>query len=118
MQIVHESSDDDLAFDLLAHAQAVVRARVRELREEAGLSQAAAAGRLGRKQWHWSRIENGGTDLKLDHLLEVQAALRLPSIEVLFGTLPSVILGKGRVPDEPERASEDFRPKKSPAKSP
>jgi transcriptional regulator with XRE-family HTH domain len=95
-----DPDDRSLSDDLLARAERVVRERIRELRGQEGLSQAEAARRLGHGQWYWSRLESGAVELRLDHLLEVQAALGLDSIEALFGVLPSEQVTRGIAADE------------------
>ncbi len=84
---------------LIAHAQAIVRAQIARLRKVRNLTQGEAGERVGWTQTYWSRVEAGGFELRLEHLLGVQRALELDSIESLFGTLPSEIAGRGRIPE-------------------
>lgn len=89
--------DDEGALDeaLVARAQAVVRAQIARQRRRRNLTQSEAGERVGWPQNYWSRVENGGLELRLEHLLGVQRALELDSIESLFGTLPSELATRG-----------------------
>jgi transcriptional regulator with XRE-family HTH domain len=78
-----------LDIELLAIAQTRVRDQIRVLRTARRISQTRAAARIGRKQPYWSLLENGGLELTLEHLIGIQYALGLESVESLFGELPS-----------------------------
>ena len=99
MRILHAEPDEELDAELLAHVQRVVRTRIKALRDREGLTQGEAAARIGRRQWYWSRLEGGRVVLNVGHLLEVQSALELDSLEALFGSLPSAKAGRGEMPD-------------------
>jgi len=84
-----EGSELPLSNDLLDQAKLIVRRRIRLLRQERGLTQAGAAARVGLDQSQWSRLESGQTELDLDSMIRVHAALALHSFEDLFGVMPS-----------------------------
>jgi transcriptional regulator with XRE-family HTH domain len=74
---------DDAA---LAAARVRLADRMRQLRTEANMSQRQAADLAGMDQKNWSRIEGRRANPRLDSLLRIQFALRLESIESLFGS--------------------------------
>lgn len=59
--------------------------RMQQLRDEAGMSQRAAARSAGMDQRNWSRIEQRELNPRLDSLLRIQYALGVDSLEALFG---------------------------------
>lgn len=104
MPIVHEESDDDRAAsdarssgsraELSEALLQVVRRRIRTGREQLGLTQAEAAEMAGLRQSDWSRLERGPAVPRLTQLLQIQAALGVPSLEWFLGDLPSLEYAK------------------------
>jgi transcriptional regulator with XRE-family HTH domain len=97
MHAMPDRPDDGPALDaaLIAHAQAVAREQIARLRRGRKLTQSEAGEKVGWPQDYWSRVETGGVELRLEHLLGVQRALELDTIESLFGTLPSKLAARG-----------------------
>ncbi len=65
-----------------------------ELREATSLSQLEAATRAGMSRDTWSRIERGAHIPRLDSLLRIQYALRVDSLEGLFGATTGDVFGR------------------------
>lgn len=73
---------------------------IRTLREAAGLSQRDLSARIGVPQSHISKIEGGGTDLRLSSLIELARALdhevvlvprkALPAVEAIVESVSSI----------------------------
>jgi len=63
---------------------------LRAAREAAGLSQRDLSARVGVPQSHLSKIESGGTDLRLSSLVELARALDLDVVLVPRKLLPAV----------------------------
>jgi transcriptional regulator with XRE-family HTH domain len=78
--------------------EAIVRT-LRTARDDAGLSQRELSARIGVPQSHISKIENGGTDLRLSSLVQLARALGhelvlvprklLPAVEAIVGNASS-----------------------------
>jgi transcriptional regulator with XRE-family HTH domain len=86
---MHGAPDDDLTEELLLQAQIAVGERLRALRDNRSLSQAAVASYAGVHQSEWSRLEAGEIDPRLSWLLRAQHLFGIDSLESLFGALPS-----------------------------
>jgi transcriptional regulator with XRE-family HTH domain len=72
-----------LVFD---EARQRLGARMRVLRDAASMPQTLAAARAGLDRTTWNRIEHAKmADIKLETLLRIQFALRVESLETLFG---------------------------------
>ncbi len=73
-------------------------------RERRGLSQRALGARSGVPQSHISKIESGGTDIRLSSLVALARALDLEVLLVPRGRMPAVegVLRTGEHPDGAE----------------
>lgn len=76
--------------------------RLKQAREEKGLSQRALADLTGLPQSHISKIESGGVDIRLSSLIEIARALELELELVPRPALPAVqaIIRQGINPRE------------------
>jgi transcriptional regulator with XRE-family HTH domain len=75
----------------LDQARRRLAARMVELRDETNLSQAAVAERAGITLKTWTRIESGQHNYpRLDSLLRIQFALRVDTLDGLFGSTTDV----------------------------
>jgi len=80
---------------------------LRDARQVTGLSQRDLSARIGVPQSHISKIENGGTDLRLSSLVELARALDhevvlvprklLPAVEAIVKKASSALSGKARM---------------------
>ena len=68
-------------------------ARVRHLREESEMTQAALAEEAGWSQSNLSKLERGALRPGIDKLLGLQYALELASLEELFAPVPRPATG-------------------------
>ncbi|MBN1530178.1 MAG: helix-turn-helix transcriptional regulator [Thermoleophilaceae bacterium] len=67
---------------------------MRDLREGTSMSQREAAGRAGITHRQWKRIEHGEANPTLESLLGIQYALRIDSLDALFGETTGDLLGR------------------------
>lgn len=81
----------------------VVAANMRRTREAAGLSQAALAARLGWSQNVVAKLENAKTNMRVEQLVELHAALELDCHELLNGTEDLVTVHGPRPDYDPGR---------------
>jgi DNA-binding XRE family transcriptional regulator len=79
----------------LKEARNRLSVRMSQLRAETSLSQEAAANRAGLARKTWSRIESGQEhNPRLDSLLRIQYALRVDTLEGLFGATTGDVFGR------------------------
>lgn len=91
MHSMHNSSDGKQPG--VGEALSVFGASVRRRRKRLGLNQADAAELVGTDQTRWSRIESGRyPSLTLGQALRIQRALRIRSLEEMFGRSPTAAL--------------------------
>src|ERR1700709_1064733 len=80
---------------------------LRQARETTGLSQRGLSARIGVPQSHISKIESGGTDLRLSSLVELARALDyelvlvprklVPAVEAIITNPPSTLSAAARL---------------------
>jgi transcriptional regulator with XRE-family HTH domain len=78
--------------EVLKTARRLLGNRIRELRKAERLSQEEASRQAGITARNWSRIERGELNLRLDSLLGIQAALRVETVDALFGPTTTELL--------------------------
>lgn len=81
--------------EAVQRAIAAFRGRVRQMRERRGWSLGDAERVSGVTRSHWRKLENGPSEPQLSSLLRIQRAFGLPSVENLFGPMPSERLMEG-----------------------
>ncbi len=74
----------------MKYATADIYRTLKETRESSGLSQRDLSERIGGRQGYLSKIESGGTDLRLSSLVELARALNLEVVLVPRRLLPAV----------------------------
>lgn len=90
----------------MPYATADILQTLRTAREQTGLSQRDLSARIGVPQSHISKIENGGTDLRLSSLVELARALDyelvlvprklLPAVDAIVGGASATFSGEAR----------------------
>lgn len=80
----------DLQKHIAAYATEEITRSLRVSREKAGLSQRDLSAKSGVHQSHISKIENGGTDLRLSSLVELARVLGQDVVLVPRKLLPAV----------------------------
>jgi transcriptional regulator with XRE-family HTH domain len=78
-----------MARDGLEDAQRAFQKRIRALREAKKWSLGEAGRASGLTGSLWRKYEEGEVEPRLTQLLRIQRALGLPSVELLFGPLPT-----------------------------
>jgi transcriptional regulator with XRE-family HTH domain len=74
---------------------------MRALRLAASIPQTVAASRAGIDRTSWGRIEAARLDVRLDTLLRIQFALRVDTLEGLFGETTGDLFGRDAGDDTP-----------------
>ena len=90
----------------MSHATDEILRTLKQARERSGLSQRDLGARVGVPQSHLSKIESGGTDLRLSSLVELARALDyelvlvprelLPAVEAIAGNASSTLSENAR----------------------
>jgi transcriptional regulator with XRE-family HTH domain len=76
--------------DFMSERLREIAARVREMREVAGLTQLAAADRLGITEREYDRYEDAGEDIPISVLFELADLFGVDMTELLTGTSPKL----------------------------
>src|SRR5215471_5651292 len=95
MSINRSNGYSDMRRHIMSYATDEILENLRTARQRTGLSQRDLSARIGVPQSHISKIESGGTDLRLSTLIELARALDhevvlvprklLPAVEAIVG---------------------------------